>query len=267
MVQLASFAALVFYASGFYQYWRRFRTTAGDEGDRRAYLPLLTVLALLCHALATLNLIATPEGFTLSLLGASNIVAFIMVAVVAIANVRLPVENLYFFLFPVSALVLLADIFVEPRSEPLENVTVALGIHILISLAAYSGLMMAAFQSVLLAVQERHLKQHRTALLAILPPLETMERLLVAMLWIGLVLLTGSILSGYLFMEDMFGQNVVHHTVLTSLSWLVYVAFLVGHYRAGWRGITAVRWTLTAFILLVLGYVGSKFVLEYLITR
>jgi ABC-type uncharacterized transport system permease subunit len=63
----------------------------------------------------------------------------------------------------------------------------------------------------------------------------------------------------------MFAQRVAHHTVLTTLSWLVYVGFLMGHYVFGWRGITAVRWNLSAFGLLLLGYVGSKFVLEYLL--
>jgi ABC-type uncharacterized transport system permease subunit len=94
-----------------------------------------------------------------------------------------------------------------------------------------------------------------------------MEHLLVAMLWIGLVLLSASILSGYFFFEDILARQVAHHIVLTSLSWCVYVFFLAGRYLFGWRGLTAVRWTLVAFSLLVLGYLGSKFVLEFLLQR
>ena len=92
-----------------------------------------------------------------------------------------------------------------------------------------------------------------------------MERLLIAMLWIGTALLTLAILTGLLFLDDMFAQRVTHHTVLTTLSWCVYAGFLLGHHIFGWRGVSAVRWNLSAFGLLLLGYVGSKFVLEYLL--
>lgn len=40
---------------------------------------------------------------------------------------------------------------------------------------------------------------------------------------------------------------------------------LVGRRRAGWRGRTAVRWTLAGFALLVLAYLGSKFALEFVL--
>ena len=72
-------------------------------------------------------------------------------------------------------------------------------------------------------------------------------------------------MAGALDSLRRFHRQVLHHIVLTSLSWLVYVFFLAGRHLFGWRGLTAVRWTLLAFSLLVLGYLGSKFVLEYLL--
>jgi ABC-type uncharacterized transport system permease subunit len=42
---------------------------------------------------------------------------------------------------------------------------------------------------------------------------------------------------------------------------------LFGRYRYGWRGRTALRWTLAGFLLLVLAYIGSRFVLEVLLGR
>jgi ABC-type uncharacterized transport system permease subunit len=77
--------------------------------------------------------------------------------------------------------------------------------------------------------------------------------------------LTLAILSGFLFLDDLFAQRVVHHTVLAIASWFVYATLLVGRQLLGWRGSTAVRWTLIAFSLLVLGYFGSKFVIEILL--
>jgi ABC-type uncharacterized transport system permease subunit len=60
----------------------------------------------------------------------------------------------------------------------------------------------------------------------------------------------------------MFAQHLVHKTVLSVLSWLVFGCLLVGRWRYGWRGRIAARWTLAAMALLVLAFFGSKFVLE-----
>jgi len=87
------------------------------------------------------------------------------------------------------------------------------------------------------------------------------------MLWTGIALLSISIISGFAFLDDMFAQRVVHHTVLSSAAWVMYTGLLVGHRLLGWRGTTAVRWTLIAFVLLLLGYFGSKFVLEIVLQR
>jgi ABC-type uncharacterized transport system permease subunit len=107
--------------------------------------------------------------------------------------------------------------------------------------------------------------KHGIAIIRLLPPLETMETLLFSLLWTGLAALSVAIASGFAFLDNMFAQHVVHHTVLSSLSWVMYVVLLAGHKIMGWRGVAAVRWTLIAFALLVLGYFGSKFVMEILL--
>ena len=86
------------------------------------------------------------------------------------------------------------------------------------------------------------------------------------MLWLGVGLLTLSIGTGMFFLQDMFDQRLVHHTVLTTLSWLVYTGFLTGHHLFGWRGVTGAMES-GRFRLLLLGYLGSKFVLEYLLNH
>lgn len=85
----------------------------------------------------------------------------------------------------------------------------------------------------------------------------------------GFLLLTGTVVSGLFFSEQVFGRplRLNHHTVLAIVAWLVYGVLLVGRWRLGWRGRTAVRWTVTGFVLLVLGYFGSKFVLEVVLGR
>jgi len=265
--------AITCYAAGLLLRWRQ-RTAAAsslmppahtESQGNRLPLMLITLVALALHGFASYYYVEHPGGIDLGVLSVSNLVAFILVAVVALASLRLPIDDLFLFVFPISISSLLAINLIDGQSEPIMGITGPLLIHILISLAAYTTLMMAAIQSVLLAVQERRLRTPKQRGLGLLPPLETMERLHLAMVWLGLALLTASIASGYLFLEDMFAQRVAHHIVLTSLSWFVYVSFLVGRYWYGWRGLTAVRWSLAGFGFLLLGYLGSKFVVEYLL--
>ena len=68
-------------------------------------------------------------------------------------------------------------------------------------------------------------------------------------------------------MDDMFAQHLAHKTVLTLLSFTVWGILLWGRYRWGWRGKQALRWILAGFVVLILAYFGSKFVLEILLDR
>ncbi|MDP6264478.1 MAG: cytochrome c biogenesis protein CcsA, partial [Pseudomonadales bacterium] len=122
--------------------------------------------------------------------------------------------------------------------------------------------------ALLLAFENRQLKRKGSfSLLKALPPLQTMESLLFELLWVGLIILTLSILTGFLYLEDMFAQHIVHHTLITLASWVVFVILLWGRHQLGWRGRTAIGWTLSGFGLLALGYFGSKLVAEIILQR
>jgi ABC-type uncharacterized transport system permease subunit len=121
--------------------------------------------------------------------------------------------------------------------------------HVLLSILAYTVLAMAAGQSIILAFQEHALRQKSSIGFArVLPPLQTMETLLFQLLWVGLVTLTLSIGSGFLFLTDMFEQSVVPHTILASASWVIFAVLLAGRYAFGWRS-TVRRATLVGFVL------------------
>jgi ABC-type uncharacterized transport system permease subunit len=92
-----------------------------------------------------------------------------------------------------------------------------------------------------------------------------MEALLFELLWCGEILLTIAIITGFIFLDDLFAQHLVHKTVFTLLAWCIYAILLWGRHAKGWRGNTALRWTLGGFCLLMLAYFGSKFVLEVLL--
>ncbi len=157
----------------------------------------------------------------------------------------------------------------------LDGMAPAFGWHIVVAILAYSTLTIAAFHAVLMALQlsRLHMPIAASGKLAgaidQLPALLTMEKLLFRLIWMGFILLTLTVASGLLFSEQLFGKVMRwdHKSVFTLLSWVLFAALLAGRRWRGWRGKTALRFTLAGFATLVLAYVGSHFVLEVLLQR
>lgn len=140
--------------------------------------------------------------------------------------------------------------------------------HILLSALAAGLLSVAAILVLLLAAQSARLRQRRPlGLLSALPPMETLEATVFKAVLGGFVLLSLSLLSGFLFIQDLFAQHLVHKTVLSLIAWCIFGVLLVGRYRFGWRGRQALRFLLAGYVTLALAYFGSRFVLEGLLGR
>lgn len=143
-------------------------------------------------------------------------------------------------------------------------------LHFLAAMLSYSLFTLSALHAVFMGFVERKL-HHRefSKQLASLPPLLTMETLLFRMIVIAFCLLTLTLASGLLFSEAIFGKAVpiAHKTFFAFAAWAIFAALLIGRRVYGWRGRIALRWTLTGFLLLLLAYVGSRFVSEVLLGR
>jgi len=142
-------------------------------------------------------------------------------------------------------------------------------LHLALAMAAYGLFVIALLHALLMLVVERRLHAKNAGFTSNLPPLLTLEQLLFRAIAAAFVLLTLTLATGIAFSETLFGRAMRsdHKTVFAVLSWLTFGWLLIGRWRYGWRGRTAVRWTLGGFILLVLAYVGSRFVLEVLLQR
>jgi ABC-type uncharacterized transport system permease subunit len=149
-------------------------------------------------------------------------------------------------------------------------------VHLLLAILAYSLLTIAAMQALLMASMDRRLHGDTAGgsgrlahFLDRLPPLLSMETVLFRLIGAGFVLLTATLVSGIFFSEEIFGRALRfdHKTIFTFAAWFVFGALLIGRVVFGWRGRTALRWTLTGFAMLMLAYVGSRFVLEVLLHR
>ena len=140
--------------------------------------------------------------------------------------------------------------------------------HVLSSVIAYSMFALAAVQVILLAIQDRALRGHKVAgFVRSLPPLQTMEALLFQMIALGFIILSFSLLTGAIYITDVFAQHLAHKTVLSIIAWLVFAILLWGRWKFGWRSRKAFAWTLGGFIVLGLAYPVTKFILEIILNR
>lgn len=241
--------------------------------DSRAAAPVkvarpalvIATLAVLAHAAW---LLAAHRGaLDLHFFAALSLVACVVSALTLVVNLTRPVVALGVIVFPLSALLLLVDSFFAPSTMPI-TMDWHIKLHVTVALLAFSVLSIAAAMAILLAIQEKALRhRHIGPWLSALPPLTLTESLLFRLIGAGFALLTIALLTGILFVNNLFGQHLVHKTVLSIIAWLVFGALLYGRWRHGWRGRSAVNLTLIGMSVLVLAFFGSKFVLEVILHR
>lgn len=228
------------------------------------------LLPLAAHTLLLFDAMFDADGMRLGVGNAVSLILWLTVVVYWSGNFFQRLDGLQALVLPVAALAVLLPGLL-PEARPLPNThLLEFKLHLLIAMLAYSLLTIASLHVLLMALLERRL--HGGALpplLARLPPLLAMEALLFRIIWAGFVLLTLTLLTGMVYSEELFGRaaRFNHKTVFGVLSWLIFAALLAGRHVYGWRGRVAVRWTLAGFLMLVLAYIGSKFVLEVVLGR
>lgn len=269
--------ALLYGALAFY-FWRTrwaphaaaTSVPASPGGDATPVERYLLLLPLSLHAALLGRAAFAPDGLHLGVGNAVSAILWLTVLIYWFGSFFHRLEGLQTLVLPVAAVAaLLPALF--PSLKPLPNTELAaFKAHLLVAMAAYSLLTIASLHVLLMTLIERRLHEGvLPAGLRGLPPLLTMEKLLFQIIWAGFILLTLTIASGVIFSEELFGKaaRFNHKTVFGVLSWIIFAALLSGRHFRGWRGRVAVRWTLAGFLMLVLAYVGSKFVLEVILGR
>jgi ABC-type uncharacterized transport system permease subunit len=144
-----------------------------------------------------------------------------------------------------------------------------LPLHWALGFASYGLFGAALVHAWMMGRLERQMR-HATPLAGGMPLLQH-ERLAFRFVGAGFLLLSATLVAGWLFGEQLHGQGsgirLDHKIVFAHLSWLTFAALLAGRLRYGWRGKTAVRVLYAGCALLLLAYVGSRFVLEVVLGR
>ncbi len=237
--------------------------------ERTARFSLIPAwLAVFLHFLTILLLSWQLRGISFNYFNIASILAAIIAGLFLLASLTKPISKLGIGFFPLAAVLLSLNLaFFDPLQKA-AHYSWPMNIHIFSSLIAFSLLNIAALQAIFLAIQDQQLRKHPPSkIILTLPPLQTMESLLFQMIAAGVIFLTISLFSGFLFIDDLFAQHLAHKTVLSILAWLIFSLLLFGRIRYGWRGQTAIQWTLIGFTALLLAYFGSKMVLELILHK
>jgi ABC-type uncharacterized transport system permease subunit len=237
----------------------------------------VTALAWAVHAAALWSDAFAPNGLRIGFAIMLSAALWVSVGAYWVENRNFALDGLRRLVMPCACAVALLPLVFPGAIMPLQNQSSAFGWHVAVAVLAYSTLTIAAFHAVLMALQETRLHARTVpaaggwlgGALDQLPALLTMEKLLFRLIWIGFVLLSLTVLSGVVFSEQLFGRALRwdHKNVFALLSWMLFAALLAGRYLRGWRGKTALRFTLAGFATLALAYVGSRFVLEVVLHR
>lgn len=275
-------AASALYGGLALHFWRtRWRPSpltprgVGMTGLERGVL----LVPILLHAWLLHRDLVAPEQLRFGFGQALSVMLWLGVVIYWVESLFFSLEGMQPLILPLAALAVpLPGMF--PGIAVMHAASFEFRLHLMLGMAAYSVFTIAMLHALLMALAERSLHTTRGSgdgplggplggPLAGLPPLLTLERLLFRLIALAFVLLTLTLATGLIFNESLFGRALRfdHKTLFALFSWLTFAILLIGRYARGWRGRTALRFTLLGFVMLLLAYVGSRFVLEVILRR
>ncbi|MGB4812421.1 MAG: cytochrome c biogenesis protein CcsA [Methylophilaceae bacterium] len=267
MQNLISYLVVVFiYLAVAVDFWR-----VAKLPDKNLKLhSTMIALALVLHGWLLYTHLFSSAGLNLGFYLALSAILWLTVLIYWLVSLKHPLYSLQAFVLPLAAVFAFLPVLSQQSYYVEIEGAQLLLIHVGVAFIAYSLFTFATLHAMLMMIAERSLHQKKTFIqLPSFPPLLVMEKLLFRVISIGFVLLTLTLISGVFFSEQLFGKAAKfnHKTIFSVASWLIYGWLLFGHYQYGWRGKKATNLTLIGFVLLLLAYVGSKFILQVLMGK
>lgn len=236
--------------------------------DKKMPLSALAI-GLVLHLCLLYPSIVTQYGLNFNIFNSLSLTGAFFLLFFLLFSLYRPILILGLLASPTAFITLSLGYFGKVAYQPIDNISPLLSVHIILSFASYCILWMSAVQAVILKLQIRELKHQTIHRFWVnkLPPLQSMESLLFDMILLGFVLLSFALTLGLVVTHDIIGQHIAHKFFFSILSWCVFGWLIIGHYKYGWRGNRASLMTIYGFLLLLIGFVGSKAVLELVLGR
>ncbi|WP_417347424.1 cytochrome C assembly family protein [Ferrimonas sp.] len=234
------------------------------QGPNRKLAAMAGAVGVLCHGAALIPQILENGAQHYSLVNTASMVMLMITTAITLMLTRIKVivvvPAVYICgIFGAAGMVLL------PQNEGYLFNDPALFTHVGTSLLAYSVFLIAALYAIQLASINRRLKDRKLMLESPLPPLMTVEKQLYHFVMIGFVLLSLSLLTGFIFLEGFFGSGQAHKAIFAIAAWLVYGIMLLRHRTQGIRIRSAIIYSMSGVTLLTLAYFGNRLVRELFI--
>ncbi len=226
----------------------------------------LSLAGLALHAQNLASGVIQNDGLRLSIASVVSLVAFQLALIGTVGAIEKTLRGM------TAGLLLLAALFASPIgfevASSSSSFTWQMQVHILNSLFAYSLLTVGAIVAVYALIQDKRLRAGKlSSMNHLFAPLETTEKLLFGITAAGFTGLAVTVVSGVMFVENIFAQHLVHKTALSLLALLLFGVLLLGRVFAGWRGRRAVYLYLGGFVILCFAYFGSRYILEEVLNR
>jgi len=254
-------ASLLYLVGAFLQYLNLSRKLTINK----AKLFVIGMLGVMLHTYVLYRWIDTPLGQNLSISHMFSLICWLITLTTLAVGLMKPIEHLSIFIFPAATLSIVLAIIFPGQDLFQTNLHPSSLVHILLSVFAFGILGMAGLQATLIYCQNRLLRNKSVNILIwILPPLQTMETMFFQMMWFGFLLLTASLTSAFLFLDELFVVSRLQKVLLSLFTWGLFAVLLYRHHHSGLRGLKATQWTLMGLGLLIIAYLGNK--LFYTIT-
>ena len=257
------FGAVLYLAAAFGIY----KTLQQDNPQAKFWIRPVICAGLMIQAFLiyeALFLSGVPRfGMALAL----SITLFTCTLILLIESFFTKIGAMLIFVLPLSAVSMLLPILMPGSPLGPDAASFTFRMHLLLAILAYSIMTMAVIQALLVVAAHNRVKdmtKEEASLFDNMPSVLDMEKTLFRLLWIGFAVLTVAIIFGAVFSQELFGQafRFDHKTVVTCIAWVIFGILLLGHYVLGWRGKFAARWTVIGFVVLMLAYIGVRFVIE-----
>ncbi|RLA06684.1 MAG: hypothetical protein DRQ51_08545 [Gammaproteobacteria bacterium] len=234
--------------------------------DISTQIVVFSILALFFHFFYLYPLMMMDSAINLSFINTLSLASFVVVFIMLLYSIKHQVMVLGIGILPVNAIIMIFLMFLPQAADKVIIMNLQSGFHIFSSIVAFGIFSLSLMQVILLSIQNYALHHHKAGIIIKkLPALFVMEHLLINMILAGQIFLSLSLLSGFLFMDDMFSQHIAHKTILSIISWVVFNILLLGHVIFGWRGKTLIILSTSGILTLIAAFLVSKFILQNMI--
>jgi len=224
----------------------------------------LGFFAWLLHATICFYSLFDEHGWKLNVANAVLLVSWLSVMIVFIFKIDSRWVKIPLVIFVLVSFLLL-DINPASAYHHYMGFSWQLDLHVSLSMLSYSVLSVAMLYAVSLWIHIKKIKNPYSVASSGLVSLMEEERKLFQIIFLGWLILSTSLISGVIFIDNFMQQHLGHKVVFSILAWLIFGILILGRMTKGWRGEKLITLTITGMTLLAIGYLGSKIILEWII--